>query len=111
MGKKRQFAGKTTKLARLPLTLALVEQSEASGGGAAAPAAARETAEPLGAVYIHLLRELSFLLSQMQAGPQTSAPPAWTSLPPHVPQPQQLRKSLRLAQQGLQDLQLLLSRP
>lgn len=108
MGKKRQLAGKTTKLARLPLTLALVEQSEASGGDAAA---ARETAEPLGAVYIHLFRELSFLLSQLQAGPQTPVPPPRALLPPHVPQPQQIRKSLRLAQQGLQDLQFLLSRP
>ncbi len=110
MGKKRQLAGKTTKLARLPLTLALVEQSEASGGGAAAAAAAREAAEPLGAVYIHLIRELSFLLSQLQAGPQTPVPPG-ALLPPHVPQPQQIRKSLRFAQQGLQDLQFLLSRP
>ncbi len=107
MGKKRQLAGKTTKLARLPLTLALVEQSEASGGGAAA---ARETAEPLGAVYIHLIRELSFLLSQLQSGPQMPVPPR-ALLPPHVPQPQQIRKSLRLAQQGLQDLHFLLSRP
>lgn len=108
MEKKRQLAGKTTKLAKLPLTLALVEQSEASGGGAAA---ARETAEPLGAVYIHLIRELSFLLSQLQAGPQMSVPPPRALLPPHVPQPQQIRESLRLAQQGLQDLQFLLSRP
>jgi hypothetical protein len=114
MAKKRQLAGKTTKLAKLPLTLALVEQSEAleaSGGGAAAgaaAAAARETAEPLGAVYLHLIRELSFLLSQLQADPQT---PPRALLPPHVPQPQQIRKSLRLAQQGLQDLQFLLSRP
>ena len=111
MEKKRQLAGKTTKLAKLPLTLALVEQSEASGGGAAAAAAARETAEPLGAVYIHLIRELSFLLSQLQAGPQMSMPPPRALLPPHVPQPQQIRESLRLAQQGLQDLQFLLSRP
>jgi len=87
-----------------------VEQSEASGGGAAAAAAARETAEPLGAVYIHLIRELSFLLSQLQAGPQPVPPPR-ALLPPHVPQPQQIRESLRLAQQGLQDLQFLLSRP
>ncbi len=108
MGKKRQFAGKTTKLARLPLTLALVEQSEASGGGAAA---AQETAEPLGAVYIHLIRELSFLLSQLQTGPEMPVAPPRALLPPHVPQPQQIRKSLRLAQQGLQDLHFLLSRP
>src|SRR5208337_4339080 len=110
MEKKRQLAGKTTKLAKLPLTLALVEQSEASGGGAAAAAAARETAEPLGAVYIHLIRELSFLLSQLQTGPQMPVPPR-ALLPPHVPQPQQIRQSLRLAQQGLQDLQFQLSQP
>jgi hypothetical protein len=110
MEKKRQFAGKTTKLARLRLTQALVEQSEASGEGAAAAAAARETAEPLGAVYIHLIRELSFLLNQLQAGPQTPVPPRGL-LPPYIPQPQQIRMSLRFAQQGLQDLQFLLSRP
>ncbi len=109
MAKKRQLAGKTTKLAKLPLILALVEQSEGSGGAASA-ATPRETAEPLGALYLHLIRELSFLLSQLQAGPQTLALSPRALLPPHIPQPQEIRLALRLTQQGLQDLQVLLSR-
>jgi len=47
----------------------------------------------------------------LQTGPEMPVAPPRALLPPHVPQPQQIRKSLRLAQQGLQDLQFLLSRP
>ncbi|HEY9074054.1 MAG TPA: hypothetical protein VIN67_07965 [Desulfobaccales bacterium] len=67
-------------------------------------------AEPLGAVYLHVIRELTSLLSQMQADPQGSGRPYQTFLPPQIPKPQQIRQSLRLAQQGLRDLRLLLSR-
>lgn len=109
MAKKRQLAGKTTKLAKLPLTLALVGHSEVAGAGGAA-AMPWESAEPLGALYLHLIRELSFLLSQLQAGPQTLVFSPRALLPPHIPQPQEIRLALRLTQQGLQDLQLLLSR-
>jgi hypothetical protein len=110
MAKKKQLAGKTTKLAKLPLTQALAEQSEETARHSPAAPSSHAVAEPLGAVYLHLIRELTSLLAQLQAGPESAAPPYQTFLPPHVPQPQQLRQSLRLARLGLQDLRLFLSR-
>ncbi len=110
MAKKKQLAGKTTKLAKLPLTQALAEQSEEAGRHAPSVHQTHDTAEPLGALYLHLIRELTSLLSQLQPVPEGSLRQYQTFLPPHVPKPQQLRQSLRLAQQGLRDLQLLLSR-
>jgi hypothetical protein len=109
MAKKKQLAGKTTKLAKLPLTQALVEQSEEASRQSAAGSQSRASAEPLGAVYLHLIRELTSMLSQLQIEPEASLPHYQVFLPPHVPKPQQLRQSLRAARQGLQDLHLLLS--
>jgi hypothetical protein len=57
MAKKKQLAGKTTKLAKLPLTQALVEQSEEASRRSLAAHQTRDTAEPLGAVYLHLIRD------------------------------------------------------
>lgn len=110
MAKKKQLAGKTTKLAKLPLTQALAEHSEEAIRPVPAELPARGGAEPLGAVYLHVIRELTSLLSQMQADPQGSGRPYQAFLPPQIPKPPQIRQSLRLAQQGLQDLRLLLSR-
>ena len=110
MAKKKQLAGKTTKLAKLPLTLALAEQSEEAGRRSLLDTQVQGSPEPLGAVYLHLIRELTTLLSQLQAEPAASLPPYRAFLPPQIPKPEQLRQSLRLAQQGLQDLHLLLSR-
>jgi hypothetical protein len=111
MAKKKQLAGKTTKLAKLPLTQALAEQSEDAVRRASPAPQSRESGEPLGAVYLHLIRELTSLLSQLQGGAEASAPRYQAFLPPQIPKPQQIRQSLRLAQQGLRDLHLILSRP
>jgi len=110
MAKKKQLAGKTTKLAKLPLTQALAEQSAEVKRQAASAAQARVTGDPLGAIYLHVIRELNFLLEQLQANPEALPPPHRSILPPLIPKPQQLRQTLRLAQQGLQELHQLLSR-
>lgn len=110
MAKKKQLAGKTTKLAKLPLTQALTEQSEEAARRSAPAPQVRSSGEPLGAVYLHVIRELNALLAQMQGEPEGYSSQRRTLLPPIVPKPQQIRESLRSAQQGLQELQLLLSR-
>jgi hypothetical protein len=109
MAKKKQLAGKTTKLAKLPLTLALAEQSEEAGGTRPMAPKPLSGGEPLGAVYLHVIRELSALLAQLQGDSPDSLALRRPLLPPHIPKPQQLRQSLHLAQQGLRDLHLLLS--
>ena len=110
MAKKKQLAGKKTKLAKLPLTQALAEQSEDAVRFVPPDLPAHVGAEPLGAIYLHVIRELTALLSQLQADPEGSGRPYQAFLPPQIPKPAQIRQSLRLAQQGLQDLRLLLSR-
>ena len=109
MAKKKQLAGKETKLAKLPLTQALAEQSEEAGRQLPPVPQSPSTAEPLGALYLHLIKELTSLLSELRAPEDASRPPQ-TFLPPHIPKPQQLRQSLQAAQQGLRELHLLLSR-
>jgi hypothetical protein len=110
MAKKKQLAGKTTKLAKLPLTQALAEQSEDAGRRPAADLPAQGSGEPLGAVYLHVIRELTALQTELAADSPALASPSRLLLPPHIPKPEQLRQSLRLARQGLRDLHLLLSR-
>ncbi len=109
MAKKKQLAGKTTKLAKLPLTQALAEQSEESERRAAPAPPAMGSGEPLGAVYLHVIRELTSLLDQLQADNEVLVPQHRTLLSSFIPKPHQLRQTLRLAQQGLQELRLLLS--
>ena len=87
MAKKKQLAGKTTKLAKLPLTQALAEQSEDAGRPVPADLRAHGGAEPLGAVYLHVIRELTSLLSQLQADPEGSGRPYQAFLPPQIPKP------------------------
>ncbi len=110
MAKKKQLAGKTTKLAKLPLTQALAEQSEEAQRQAAPAAQAKGSGEPLGAAYLHVIRELTSLLEQLRSNSQALPPQHRVILPPLIPKPQQLRQTLRLAQQGLQELHQLLSR-
>jgi len=110
MAKKKQLAGKTTKLAKLPLTRALAEQSAVVAWPAASAPQARGTGEPLGAVYLHVIGELISLLDQLQTNPEALRQHHRSILPPLIPNPQQLRQTLRLAQQGLQELHQLLSR-
>ncbi len=110
MAKKKQLAGKTTKLAKLPLTQALAEHSEETGRHLPPVPQSHGAAEPLGAIYLHLIRELTSLLSELRV-PEDSLQLRQTYLPPHIPKPQQLRQSLKIAQQGLRELHLLLSQP
>ena len=110
MAKKKQLAGKTTKLAKLPLTQALAEQSEEAHRHAAPAAQARGSGEPLGAVYLHVIRELTSLLEQLQSRGEALGGNPRPMLPPVIPKPQELRQNLRLAQQGLQELHQLLAR-
>ena len=110
MAKKKQLAGKTTKLAKLPLTQALAEQSEEAERRSPPALAPLGSGERLGAVYLHVIRELTSLMDQLQADPEVFPQHRRALLPPIIPKPQQLRQNLRLAQQGLQDLHLFLSR-
>ena len=110
MAKKKQLAGKTTKLAKLPLTQALAEQSEEADRRLPPALAASGSGERLGAVYLHVIRELTSLMDQLQADPEVFLQQHRPLLPPLIPKPQQLRQTLRLAQQGLQELHLFLSR-
>jgi hypothetical protein len=129
MAKKKQLAGKKTKLAKLPLTQVLASQGEeiaprgmpldtphlpalgvpfsregaGEGGGQGA-------AGPLAEVYLHLVKELAALKSQLQ--PAAATPAGWLqSLPSQAPAPHRIRLVLRQVREGLQDLHRLLSRP
>jgi hypothetical protein len=123
MAKKKQFAGKKTKLARLPLTQALASQTE---GGAPftppLPALALFTqlsltwdevgagrGGPLAAAFLALVGELVDLRSELQS---TLGPPGVNHriyLPDQVPPPAQIRHALHQARQSLRDLQRRLS--
>ena len=120
MAKKKQFAGKKTKLARLPLTQALTSQAE----GAAtlsppprlslslftqAPLTWDEVRDgrggPLAAAFLFLVRELADLRSALQASPEPAAINLRHYLPARVPQPAGIKEALRQASQSLRDLQ------
>jgi hypothetical protein len=116
MAKKKQLAGKQTKLAKLPLTRALAGEPADAVPQEAAPAAPAPrlpeapgpSATPLGAAYLELVQELTALRSQL--GPDGVLPfPEIASLTLPRAQPLQLRRALRHAQKGLQDLHRLLN--
>jgi hypothetical protein len=118
MAKKKQFAGKKTKLARLPLTQALTSQAE--GGATLLPprpslsllapepltwdeiSAGR--GGPLAAVFLFLVRELADLRLSMQSSPGAGEANYRIYLPDQVPQPPGIIQALRQARQTLQDL-------
>ena len=123
MAKKKQFAGKKTKLARLPLTQALTSQAE---GGAALPAPRPSLSilapepltwdeinagrgEPLAAAFLFLVRELADLRLAMQSSPGPAEANYRLYLPDRVPPPPGIIQALRQARQSLQDLQTQLS--
>jgi hypothetical protein len=123
MAKKKQFAGKKTKLARLPLTQALTSQAE---GGAAMPPPrpalsllAPETLTwdevsaghggPLAAAFLFLVRELADLRFAVQSSPGPPEAHHRIYLPDRVPQPSGIMRALRQARESLQDLQTQLS--
>jgi len=124
MAKKKQFAGKKTKLARLPLTQALTSQVE---GGAdlspplrpllslftQAPLTWDEVSAgcggPLAAAFLFLVRELADLKLALQPSPGPGAANHRIYLPGRVPQTPGIMQALRQARQSLRDLQSLLS--
>jgi hypothetical protein len=120
MAKKKQFAGKKTKLARLPLTQALTSQAE--GAATLSPSPARSLSlftqapltwdevragqgGPLAAAFLFLVRELTDLRSALQTSSEQAAANHRSYLPDRVPQPSGIIEALRLARQSLRDLQ------
>lgn len=122
MAKKKQLAGKTTKLAKLPLTQALTGQEEETApwgpaGVASTPASQRallsrdpdaEALKPLAAAYLYLIQELTTLRSHLlpPANPPILTPPP--TLPRDLPDRHRLARALRQAREGLRDLHTLL---
>jgi hypothetical protein len=124
MAKKKQFAGKKTKLARLPLTQALTSQAEI---GVALPPTSPPALSPfpqgplswdevsagrggqLAATFLSLVRELADLKSALQSSPGPPEASHRIYLPHRVPQPPGIMQALRQARQSLRDLQSLLS--
>jgi hypothetical protein len=126
MAKKKQFAGKKTKLARLPLTQALTSQAEgeAALSRSSPPSLSLFTqfpltwdevsagrGGPLARAFLFLVRELADLKSALQASPGLAAANHLLYLPPRVPPPAALMQALSQARQSLWDLKSLLSRP
>jgi hypothetical protein len=123
MAKKKQFAGKETKLARLPLTQALTSQAE--GGATVSPPRpslsllAPEplawdevnagSGGPLAAAFLFLVRELADLRLAVQTSPGPAGADHRIYLPARVPQPPGIMQALRQARKSLQDLQTQLS--
>jgi hypothetical protein len=126
MAKKKQFAGKKTKLARLPLTQALTSQAEGEATVArpAPPALSLFTQRPrtwdevnagrggpLAAAFLFLVRELANLRSALQLSPGPAAANHHFYLPDRVPPPSGLMQALRQVRQSLVELQNFLSHP
>jgi hypothetical protein len=126
MAKKKQFAGKKTKLAKLPLTQALANRVEGGGHATASLTPAPSTSihlpltwdevgadggEPLGAAFLFLVRELADLNAQLQSSPSPSLVNHRIFLPKGVPGHLRLVHSLREARESLRDLKDLLSHP
>jgi hypothetical protein len=125
MAKKKQFAGKKTKLARLPLTQVLASQVEGEASAVAPPIlssysfrkmpftwdeALNGCREPLVKTFLFLVRELADLTSQLQSSPDLAVMANHRIyLPQQVPGHTQLAQVLREARKSLRDLQSLLS--
>jgi hypothetical protein len=123
MAKKKQFAGKKTKLAELPLTRVLEQKAgdeaaweELQTSGATGSRqlllslerCGEGAAGPLAAAYLQVLEELLGLQADLEPDsgfhhlPDLCAPPARVPL-------QILEQALRQAREGLEDLHRLLS--
>jgi hypothetical protein len=124
MAKKKQFAGKKTKLARLPLTQALTSQAEGEATLSPPPPLALSLftraplswdevragqGGPLAEAFLFLVRELTDLQAAVQASPGTHTANHRVYLPDRVPPPPGIKAALRQARQSLQELQSLLS--
>jgi len=124
MAKKKQFAGKKTKLAELPLTRALEqkagdeaawEELQTSAGTShrqlflSLERTAQEASGPLTAAYQQVIQELTILQADLE--PDTASSPSAPDplLPAIIPQTRNLRQALLQARESLQDLHRLLS--
>ncbi|MEW6657472.1 MAG: hypothetical protein AB1424_02305 [Thermodesulfobacteriota bacterium] len=124
MAKKKQFAGKKTKLAELPLTRALEQKAgeeeaawedlQTSAGTSARQLflslerTAAESSRTLTAAYQQIMQELMILQADLE--PQTGGSPfAPAPLPPAIlPSARTLKRALLQARASLQDLHRLL---
>ncbi len=126
MAKKKQFAGKETKLAKLPLTQALASQAE----GVAPPRPSSSplfsdirhlpltwdevsagAGDPLAAAYLFLVRELADLRAKLQSSPEPGSVHPRTFLPARVPRSPWITQVLKQARQSLRELRDLLAHP
>jgi hypothetical protein len=119
MAKKKQFAGKKTKLAKLPLTQALASQFEGGTPSTASfappPSPAKQLpltwdetlaghGEPLAAAFLFLVQELADLTSQLQSKPDPAVFNHRIFLPHRVPGHTRMVHALREARESLRDL-------
>jgi hypothetical protein len=126
MAKKKQFAGKKTKLAKLPLTQALVNLAAGEAPFAADPWPAPSLGPPrpipgdeintrrkelLAAAFLFVVHELDELMTQLHANPESSRVSHRSGPPERLPRNSLMLHSLREAQQSLRDLRGLLSHP
>ncbi len=117
MAKKKQLAGKKTRLAKLPLTQVLASQTEGTApwGPLLSPAfsgsrqlfspgekAAEGGGGPLPATYLYLFQELTALRSQLQ--PAAAGTPENAVPPPQLPEPHRLKLAIKQARKGIKDL-------
>lgn len=125
MAKKKQFAGKKTKLAELPLTRVLEQKAEDEAAWeelqTSAGASPRQlflslerTAEvPAGlltAAYQQIIQELTVLQADLEPERASSSSSAPVLLPlPNLLQTRNLKRALLQARESLQDLHRLLS--
>lgn len=127
MAKKKQLAGKKTKLAELPLTRVLSRQveEEAAPWGPTLPAGPPEAAARqisltweeleegiaglLSAAYLKIIQELADLQAALPPPAGEAALPPDPASPATLPPLPQLKQSLRQAREDLRHLQHLLS--
>lgn len=124
MAKKKQFAGKKTKLAELPLTRVLEKRAEDEAAweelqtsAAISPRqlllslerAGEKAPGPLAAAYLQVLEELTVLQADLEPDATSPLPPDLLARPA-LPPARNLKQALRQAREGLEDLHRLLSK-
>ncbi len=123
MAKKKQFAGKKTKLAKLPLTQILASQEgKTAPWGTPPPALEPDSRQiplswdgleagpnsPLAATYFQVIQDLKRLQSELPRNGSAAGNSA-TPLPASLPAPPRLKQALHQAREDLQDLKRFLS--
>jgi len=118
MSKKKQLTGKTTKLAKLPLTKVLVQQMDETEEWQPAPVRVAEAAPNrqlplswehleegaaglLAAAYLLILQDLASLQAEFAPPGEAPEPPA---IPVNLPSVPQIKRALRQVRLELSDL-------